>query len=357
MKKHSVRRRNRCGSFYARIDVANRPLFSRDLVGRMYRDLDAARRLTNDAGIRGRLEDLALYTRYAELLLDMDDEAAVGAALTHAYRIRNTHMVHSLALWRDTRGWPSKPEGDQAWNVPESKNPWKNSAPFSAAEMDKIIAEGIERNPLMSFAPVAYSKSLVPATPLGLKTPGRIGKFDYVRSVHHFYVWVDQANTALKLTVTGGQVGMGAKTNLELYAENDPTGAILAAAELPNDRQPHEVVLKTSFEGLHRIAVRSARAGASIRWPDGMPVSFASSVEEPITLSHRIDMYFYVPKGSKVVGGFAQGVGAVRDGDNKPIFSFNKEAFAKGNYFSIPVPPGQDGSCGSSPRARGRACS
>src|SRR5690606_3766388 len=91
--------------FYKRIDRANKPLFSSDLIGRMYRDLDEARKLTNDPGIRGRLDDLTLYTRYVELLKDVNGEEGVGAALAHSYRIRNTHMVHNYALWRDTRNW------------------------------------------------------------------------------------------------------------------------------------------------------------------------------------------------------------------------------------------------------------
>jgi hypothetical protein len=331
--------------FYAMIDRANKPLFSSDLIGRMYRKIDEARKLTDDDGVRGRLDDLALYTRYVELLKGIHDETSEGAALSHAYRIRSTHMVHSYALWRDTRGWPYRPTGDTIWNVPEGKNPWKSSAPFSAEEIAKIISDGIANNPLMSFTPVAFSKELVPASPLGLKTPGTVGQNGYCRPSHHFYLWVDKAPATVKLTVTGGQIGPSGKTTVELYAVDDPTSQLLSSAQVPNDRQPYDIELKTSFAGLHRVEVETQRAGAAMSWPDGTRVVFASSIEEPITLGHRVDMYFYVPRGTKVVGGFAQGVGALRDGDNnpKPIFTFSKEEFGKGNYFSVPVPPGQDG--------------
>ncbi len=330
--------------FYKRIDRANRPLFSSDLIGRMYRDLDEARKLTSDPGIHSRLDDLVLYTRYVELLQDVDGEEGVGAALAHSYRIRSTHMVHNYALWRDTRNWPFKPVGDTVWNVPEGKNPWKNSAPFGTEEIAKIITDGIANNELITFTPVGYSKALVPAA-LGIAMPGKLGVNGYVRANHHFYVWVDEKFPTVKLTVTGGQIGAGGKTTLELLAEDDPESRILDSAEAINDKQPHEVELKTPFKGLHRVEVRSQRQGAAISWAQGTPVSYASSIEEPVTLSHRVDMYFYVPKGTKVIGGFASGVGALRGGDGaaKPIFTFTKEGFEKGGYFNIPVPPGQDG--------------
>jgi len=332
-------------NFYQRIDRANRPLFSSDLIGRMYRDIDEARKLTNDPGIRGRLDDLTLYTRYVELLKDVDGEEGVGAALAHGYRIRNTHMVHNYALWRDTRNWPYRPVGDTVWSVPEGKNPWKNSAPFSAEEISRLIADGIVNNELITFTPVGYSKQLVPTTALGIATPGKLGVNGFVRPNHHFYVWIDEKFPTVKLTVTGGQIGTGGKTTLELLAEDDPESRILDTAEAVNDKQPHEVELKTPFKGLHRVEVRSQRQGAAVSWAQGIPVSYASSIEEPVTLSHRVDMYFYVPKGTKVIGGFAQGVGALRGGDGspKPIFTFTKEEFEKGGYFNIPVPPGQDG--------------
>lgn len=328
--------------YYRMIDRANRPLFSADLIGRLYRQLDAARRLADDPGIRGRLDDLALYTRYVELLKDVVDEAGVGAALAHAYRIRNTHMVHSYALWRDTRGWPHRPAGDTVWNVPEGRNPWKSSAPFTDDEIGALIREGIATNALIGFTPVGYGKELIPAQRLGLKTP-RTGNYGHCRPAHHFYVWVEQAPATLELTVTGGQVSTGGQTTLAWSAVDDPTGEELTRAAVPNDRQPHPVSLRTRFAGLHRVDVTTRGRAAHVRWPDGTPVVFASSIEEPASLAHRIDLYFYVPKGTAIVGGFADGVGSVLDGDGKRVFEFTKDTFKSGNYFSIPVGPGQDG--------------
>src|SRR4029078_6213637 len=56
--------------FYRIIDAKSKPLLTDDLLGRMYRKLDEARGLTQDAKHRGRIEDLVWYTRYVELWND-----------------------------------------------------------------------------------------------------------------------------------------------------------------------------------------------------------------------------------------------------------------------------------------------
>jgi len=71
-----------------------------------------------------------------------------------------------------------------------------------------------------------------------------------------------------------------------------------------------------------------------------MPAVFASSVDEPVVLSHRINMYFYVPKGTPGVGFFADGPGLVLDGEGKKVLELPARA---SGYYHIPVAPGQDG--------------
>jgi hypothetical protein len=53
----------------------------------------------------------------------------------------------------------------------------------------------------------------------------------------------------------------------------------------------------------------------------------------------RWTLYFYVPKHTPFVGGFAQGVGDLLDPEGRKIFSFT----GKGEYFKVPVPSGADG--------------
>jgi len=330
--------------FYQRISKANKPLLSADLVGRMYRDIAAARQLTDDPAILNRLNDLALYTRYVDLVDKMNDQEGAEQTLAFAYRSRHSHMVHSYALWRDTRKWPIKATGDIAWKVPEGENPLKSSQPFTEQEIAQIISDGIVQNPLIPFETIGYdSNTLVPAAPLGLQTPGKPGIYSFGRFPYHFYLWVDKAPATLSFSVSGGFVGTGSDLTMQLTAMNDPNSKILANAEVPKDKQPHTVTMKTNFTGLHRIDVNPGKNGAHVSWPDGTPVVFASSLDERISLSHRINMYFYVPKNTKVVGGYAQGVGYVLDGSGKKVFEFTKDKFNSGGYFNIPVAPGQDG--------------
>lgn len=329
--------------FYDLIDRRNRPLFTRDLLGRMYRLLDQARSLTDDPAVHARLDDLVLYTRYAELLLELggarDRMAATGAALGFAYRIRHTHMVHSLALWRDTRGGFARPTGDMDWKVPEGKNPWKDSSPFSRQEIDAILAEGIARNPLMSFEPVAFSEDLVPAGKrLGLTTD-KPGFYGYTRGAQMFYVWLDQPGT-LRLTLTGGHIGVGGTSTVTLYAVDDPTLEASSSATVPNDKSPHEVELVSRFAGLHRLHIRDGGKGLGVRWPQGTPVSVPTSDEVRTLLRHRWNMYFYVPRGTKVIGGYAGTSGGNLldpDGNRVPLAGDGT------GYFAVTVPPGQDG--------------
>ena len=53
-------------------------------------------------------------------------------------------------------------------------------------------------------------------------------------------------------------------------------------------------------------------------------------------------LYCYVPKGTKVVGGWSQEgrAGTLHDADGTVRYDFSK---VENGWFSVPVPPGQDG--------------
>ena len=98
--------------FYALINRANQPLPSQDLVGRMYRLLDEATKLTDDPKIQARLDDLTLYTRYVELFRKYqaaqgdDRQKAFEQVIRHAYRMRRTMMIHAKALYSLANCYP-----------------------------------------------------------------------------------------------------------------------------------------------------------------------------------------------------------------------------------------------------------
>lgn len=331
-------------AFYQLLDRGNKPLFSSDQLGRMYRHLQEAYKLTDDAGVRSRLDDLALYTRYAELLWDMQTKKTglegTGIVLGHAYRIRDTHMVHSYAMWRDTRGGGfTRPTGEYVWNVPDGKNPWKSSEPFTQEEIQGFVTQGVKNNAIAQFTPVSFSDELVPAAQALRFADRPMGDVGYTRGGHTFYLWLDKPGS-VTFEVTGGQIAVrDGDITLTLYAAEDPTFEPAATGGVPTDKQPHTLTLTSAFKGLHRLEIFDAGRGAKLTWPPGTRVSIPSSGEQQTLLRGRTHVYFYVPKGTRTLGGYANGGGVVRDGAGNELHTFSGPPA----YFSVPVPAGQDG--------------
>jgi hypothetical protein len=343
---------------------------SEDYVGRMYRALQAAYQKTDDAGIRSRLDDLALYTRYVELYLNYS--SAKGAARQTAYeelirfawRIRDTHMLHSLAIYRTgLRDKSVQIPAEAKWQVPEKDkktgqplNPWKQSTPFTPEEVEALVKSGIASNKLLDFEPKSFGADLVPTKQLGL---GNVTATDYgaLRGVQDFYMWAKQPGPFQVWGSAGFQYQSRGPAAVQFFRVEDveapdegdgddddndaaPIAPIpLASAEIPPDQQEHELTFNAPAAGLYRVRVSDRMMGVRLRWPAEIPVTVKSALGATTRFNSRWKLYFYVPKNTKSVGGFAYGGGLVRDADDKVIFNFP----AKDGYFSIPVPPGQDG--------------
>ncbi|MGC3967243.1 MAG: hypothetical protein QM775_07695 [Pirellulales bacterium] len=112
-----------------------------------------------------------------------------------------------------------------------------------------------------------------------------------------------------------------------------------AEFQTPPDREPHDVTFSTTYAGAHRIVVFDRTAGTSVSWPDGTPMTVVSGIDQPARFNGRWKLSFYVPRGTKVVGGFSGGEGKLLDADDKEIHAFSRTP----GYFSIPVPEGHDG--------------
>ena len=163
--------------FYRLIDGRGEPPDDA-MVGRMFRALQDARSRTKDPAILGRLYDLVLYTHYIELYRAYEQaqgearQAAFEAVARYAYRIRNTAMVSTYALYRDMPRrdksiafpkdaqlgihvpiWPhpdksiATPEKAQEV-IPDAKNPWKQSDPFTEAEIAAMVESGVAKHKL-----------------------------------------------------------------------------------------------------------------------------------------------------------------------------------------------------------------
>src|SRR5207248_3680764 len=105
------------------------------------------------------------------------------------------------------------------------------------------------------------------------------------------------------------------------------------------DKKEHEVRLSPRAPGLHRLEFADRSGGTVLVWPAEMPWTIPAGQEEAAELQGRWTMYFYVPKGTKEVAGYADGPGELQDGDGQKVFTFT----SRPDYFSIPVAPGQQG--------------
>jgi hypothetical protein len=334
--------------FYQLLDGGNRPLLSDDLVGRMFRLLDDALKMTDDPAIRARLHDLVLYTRYVELWMAYANaegptrQKAFEELIRHAWRMRGTMMIHTKGLYRDLPARDKSvtvPTG-AAWNVPEGKNPWKNSDPFTAAELAALVRDGIAGHKLLDFQPVSFSDNLLPAGKLGLPAVAAGNMGNYSRGARTYFTWVADPPATLSFQAKAGIVyGNRGPARVAIFPAAEAEGKAVAEASVPPDKEEHEIKLATTFPGLHRVTIADATAGTGLTWPDGVPMTVKSSTDDPANFSGRWSLYFYVPKGARVVGGFASGAGNLLNGDGKAVHTFGKEP----GYFSVPVPAGQDG--------------
>ncbi len=370
-----------------------------DIVGRMYRALAEARDKADSPAVHARLDDLVLYTRYTELYRQY--RAATGEARQeaferiwrHTWRMRKRMMLSTVAIcdrdkFRDgsvvvysqSVHKPPKdlPEVDMratlegrpvagakadsldnaldqveiALGVAQAKpetNPWESDEPYTPAELAGIVREGIASNPILvlEFEPVGFSDDLVPAAPLNLPAVTN-GHFPAQgRGSRQFLTWFDKPG-AFELGVTGGLIAHyrdRGNVKINLLSPLEPSLEPVARdASVPPDGKPHTVTLATPYEGLHTLQVSDGSDKTALAFPPGLPITIISSMENRPghTLGGTWSLYFYVPRGTKKVGGFAADLsGLLRDGDGKAIFQF--DSMPAPGYFSVPVPEGQDG--------------
>jgi len=360
--------------FYNLIDSSNPALDFDDRLGRMFRRLDEARKLADTPAVKARIDDLILYARYVDLFDRYRSssgpvrQAAFEAMIRHVYRMRKTMMVHAKALYRDVAARDKKvsipPEA--GWGVPEERNPWKSTKPFSQRELEQFVAKGISGRPLveLDFKPTDYSGRLVPAVALDLPevTPGTIGAG---RGVQTFYTWVENAPGTVELRITGGLIKHyrdRGNVRIQLWslgdADEKPVGRPSKAVHdsrksaldglggpsytdrsVPPDGVERTVTLRTKRPGLHKITVSDGNDMTKVGWAPGTPMTLKSSIDQPINVHGRWSLYFYVPKGTKIVGLHGRG-GAVLDGGGEKVFTFGGK---KATFHSIDVPKDQDG--------------
>lgn len=325
-------------------DTSRRP--PSDLIGRMYRALAEARKATQDARVQARIDDLILYTRYAELYYAYAaGHASVEDVARHAYRMRKTMMVHSYGLW-------ARLVSQQA--ALTDGHPLKNEDPFTAAELTQFLTQGIANNQPVDpgFVGVSFSDKLVPAAPLELPQVAAGSFPNQPQDRQRYFVWLKEGAGELDLKVRVQKVWANRPPELNLYSPQEVT---IKAVATNKDYQPDGVEralkLPTPYAGLHRLEVIDGGDHTYIQWPEGMPVTLESGIDTSNVTEHfrgAWTLYFYVPKGTKVVGGWASRIanwaprisGKLLDGSGREVLDFSK---AEEGWFHVPVPAGEDG--------------
>ena len=333
---------------YRLLDSAKKPLLSDDLLGRMYRLLAEARQIAADReDVQARLDALVLYTHYVERWFDYTQakgnarQAAFERVIRHAYRMRGTMMIHVLALYRDvvTRDSLIKIPPECQYTVPEGQNPWKSSEPFAASEIDAMLRDGIANHPLLDFEVVSFSEELVPATPLKLPSvePGQYGLF--FRDEFDVFTWVEKAPTEFPFKVKAGLIyGRLGDAKFSLFPKDELQGKSVDKAVVAPDKQSYDVSLRSTIPGLQRLHLSDGGDGTDVTWPTATPLTIRSDPASPAMLYGRWTLYCYVPRGTKVIGGFADGPGELRTPDGKTAHTFGDAP----GYFNVPVSDGQD---------------
>ena len=348
--------------FYRQLDASEPHLVGSDQLGRMFRSLVAARKLAaGKPGALARIDDLTLYAHYVDLNTRYSNakgaarQKAFEALIRHAYRMRMTMLVHTKALYRDLTGRDKSvtiPAG-ATWRIAEAKNPWKSSKSFEEKELAEFLADGIERYPLaeMGFKPVAFSDDLVSARPLDLPDDLPPGDLGPGRGKQVFYTRVEKAPAKLELRITGGLIAHyrdRGNVRIEAWKIGGASEAgrreTLAASDrsVPPDGKERPVTFALKEPGLYRITVSDGKDRTRISWTSSLPMTVRSTADDPMNPFYIGPwlMYFYVPKGTKVVGLFGGEHGEIRDAAGRPVFWLNGR---EPGYYSVEVPDGQDG--------------
>ncbi len=333
--------------FYSLITEDTQRRSPSDLVGRMYRHLAAARAVTTDVRVLRRIDDLTLYTRHAELYYAYANRGgSVDEVARHDYRMRKTMMVHSYGLW-------SRLISQKAALTPG--HPLKNEAPFRAEEITTMLTNGVAKNQPVEpgFVSVEFSKDLVPAAPRLTLAKVPPGSFPgEAQDRQRYYIWLaEPGNIDLKIKVSKRWANR--KPKLQLFSPLEVSlNPVATREDYEPDEQERTLAIHTPYAGLHRVETYDGGDFTRIIWPAGMPVTVESGIDTTEVTSHfrgAWTLCCYVPKGTRMVGGWASRVanwaprisGKLLAPDGREMIDFGK--LDGDGFFKVEVPPGTDG--------------
>lgn len=325
--------------FYALLDGADPRPLNGDLLGRMYRQLSAAKKIASKQE-QPRIAALICYTRFCELnfkLLNSGKWEDYRKLMHFAASIRATRMVHTYGMFRS----PGRlcPSGMRSKKLDVN---WMNTPAPGAADLDKFVSDGIKNNKLLDFKVKSFSNDLVVlSNPKGVSTINAGNS----RWKIYYYLWSDgkpftvevtgglikhyrnRGNVILQLVQVGGESDTGEMETVVHYDRS-----------VPPDGTPRKVVLIPKHPGLHKLIVNDNGDMTRINWPTGMAV--ARPVERERAPELNGTFYFYVPHGTAQIGFYAKTKrGSIVAPNGKTIRRLNKH----NGYYSFNVTPEQCG--------------
>lgn len=343
--------------------IGSGPRQSDHMVGTMYRLLRKARSLTKNSKVVARIDSLVLYTRYVELYRKAEGQAGFDRVVKFLWRSRKSIMCDSIGMFwylnRDARKnkdvtWiPGQP---QSMTLPPERLRERGDEPFSEEEILSLIDDGIRTHDVLDFTPLEFGDKLVPAkealklsdvSPLGKSFFGGEEGETTTRGELHNYTWISSPPQEIRLQVKTGLIyNVRGPATVEL-SHRGPIGVekvgfySVDSAEVPEDREWHDVAFTARKKGLYQITLDERMTGTRMKWPADLPRTVHVSEGADKQASGRHSWYFYVPKGTRIVGAYSTaGAGGLYNAEGNQILDFRQ---TPRDYVSVKVPNGQDG--------------
>lgn len=334
--------------FYKIMDGSNKAKLCPDTLGRMYAYLAKARtEIAGNLDMLARLEDLAIYTRYCEVLMpyyqaitNESRSEVIEKVLHFVARSKNTRMVTSYAIYRDRDRLLGRKSEDAQPAY------WEISNPFSSEEINQFVVDGIANNKLLDFAVQSFSNDLVPVASFQKIFEDNKNPDFGRRSTVSFYSWADKNLNPIEISIKAGGIentrnkSLYVLTQLYKIGGTSKTGSretlIQTDESVLIDYKDHVLSLTPEQPGLHKIVLNDQRSVSQYRGMEGTMFTLM----QPADI--RIDkVYFYVPKDTNVLGFFCSMAhrGSIIAPNGERIYSFTKTV----GHDSIPVPDGMDG--------------
>jgi hypothetical protein len=380
--------------YYEALAPAGHPVLEPGLLHTLYGAVEKARARNPGPAVEARLDDLTIYVRYLELYRNYATASAAERLVaarnlfSFLFRSRLHPVNHGYAIIRDLaardtilrdswteaekrafRGgslvWETSASGDvpaaeTAVGGRSDRDPAaladddgagtdRGRAPLvTREELRALSAAGAGRYPPLPFTPVSYSGELVPAAAIleadAAAEPGSIG--GQVLHTLLIYTWAEQPGTAWRIRVRAsheprGKPAEAIRPTLELWAaaEVEDRPVTVSTVDIPPGGTD-ELVVTSPHAGLHWVILSSARWQELGLDPERLwTLTSLADVPAPSQgASGTGSLYFYVPRGTTVIGGHMPGRGTLVDPHGRVARRFDQDG-----YVTIPVPAGMDG--------------